>query len=100
MSLGVIASLRDFVPIRPLTRTEAFRIAELQSIRFLGLVGVSEPPVRESVITNLPRLSVQRISPLPVSGATQWANGQWLLLLNGGEPRARQIFSLAHELKH
>ncbi len=100
MSRGVIASLRDFVPIRPLTRAEAYRIAELQSIRLLKLTGVTEPPVCDEIITELPKLEVQRLSPLPVSGATQWSNGRWMVLLNGGEPLARQRFSLAHELKH
>lgn len=100
MKPGVITQLRDFVPIRPLTRTEAFRIAELQALRFLDAVGATEPPVREETISGLPRVHVERISPLPVSGATHWEHGHWLILLNGGEPLVRQRFSLAHELKH
>jgi len=100
MSRGVIASLRDFVPIRPLTRAEAYRIAEIQAARLLALVGATEPPVRETIITGLPKMLVQRFSPLPVSGATQWSNGRWMVLLNGAEPLVRQRFSLAHELKH
>jgi Zn-dependent peptidase ImmA (M78 family) len=32
--------------------------------------------------------------------AVQWSNGRWLILLNAAEPRGRQRFSLAHELKH
>lgn len=100
MSRGVVADLRDFVPIRPLTRAEAFRIAELQAVRFLRAVGVTDGPVPERVITELPRVQVQRFSPLPVSGATQWSNGRWLILLNGSEPLVRQRFSLAHEFKH
>lgn len=100
MRRGVISSLRDFVPIRPLTRTEAMRIAELQAIRFLEKVGIDDGPVPERVIAELPRLQVQRFSPLPVSGATQWSNGRWLILLNASEPVVRQRFSLAHEFKH
>lgn len=100
MNRGVIASLRDFVPIRPLTRTEAYRIAELQAIRFLEQLGIQDGPVPESAITELPKLVVQRFSPLPVSGATEWTNGTWMVLLNGAEPMVRQRFSLAHELKH
>ena len=82
MNPGVLTALRDFVPIRPLTRTEAYRIAELQASRFLKLVNVNEAPISEHSITELPRLQVQRFSPLPVSGATQWANGKWMILLN------------------
>jgi len=43
---------------------------------------------------------VSRMSPFPTSGATHWAQGQWLIVLNGSEPAGRQRFSLAHELKH
>lgn len=100
MSRGVIAQLRDFVPIRPLSRQEAFRIAELQALRFLELTGHHDGPLPESLITELPKLQVERVSPLPVSGATQWSAGRWLVLLNGSEPLTRQRFSLAHELKH
>jgi len=100
MNRGVIAALRDFVPIRPLRRSEALRIAELQAYRFLKLTGVNEPPVPERVISELPRVQVERISPFPVSGATRWASQRWVILLNGSEPQSRQRFSLAHELKH
>lgn len=100
MSRGVVASLRDFVPMRPLSRPEAYRIAELQAIRFLSLASVQTPPVPVSAISSLPKLQVQRLSPLPVSGATEWSHGRWLILLNGGEPVGRQRFSLAHEFKH
>lgn len=100
MSLGVITQLRDFVPMRPLTRTEAYRIAEMQATRFHRLLGLEDGPLREETITELPRMHVQRFSPLPVSGATEWSHGRWLVLLNGAEPLARQRFSLAHEFKH
>jgi hypothetical protein len=62
------------------------------------VVGVTDGPVPERIITELPKLHVQRFSPLPVSGATQWTHGRWLVLLN--EPITRQRFSLAHEAKH
>jgi predicted transcriptional regulator len=100
MNRGVIATLRDFVPLRPLRREEAMRIAELQAQRFLKLVDVTEPPVPEQVISELPRVQVERTSPFPVSGATHWASQRWLVVLNASEPEVRQRFSLAHELKH
>lgn len=100
MNRGVVASLRDFVPIRPLRRSEAMRIAELQAQRFLAMSGVKQPAVPERVISELPRLQVERVASLPVSGATHWASQRWLVLLNGTEPLSRQRFSLAHELKH
>lgn len=100
MSHGIITRLRDFVPIRLLTREEALRIAEHQALRFLELADVTFPPVPESVITELPRLRVERLSPIPVSGSTHWVWPHWVIVLNGAEPITRQRFSLAHELKH
>lgn len=97
---SVVAQLRDLTPIRPLTKNEALSIAERQSLRFLDLLGISEGPVPESAISELPRFFVTRTSPFPVSGATHWVSGRWVVILNGGEPVVRQRFSLAHELKH
>lgn len=100
MSRAIVRALRDFVPIRPLSREEALRIAELQATRLLELSGITSGPVPERIITELPRIDVRRFSPLPVSGATEWANSQWLVVLNAAEPVTRQRFSLAHEFKH
>ena len=100
MNRGVIATVRDLVPLRPLTYGEHLRIAELQANRFLHIVGVTEAPIPERVIAELPRVQIERMSPFPVSGATHWSSGRWLIVLNGAEPRVRQRFSSAHELKH
>lgn len=100
MKPSVITRLRDIVPIRPLTRIEAHSIAERQAQRFLKLLRLSEPPVPEELLCGLPRLEVVRRSPWPTSGATHWVNGRWVVIINGSEPRVRQKFSLAHEIKH
>lgn len=100
MSRATIARLRDFVPIRPLSREEALRIAELQATRLLEISGITSGPVPERIISDLPRIDVRRFSPLPISGATEWANSQWLVVINAAEPITRQRFSLAHEFKH
>ena len=100
MNASVVMSLRDRVPLRPLSRSEAFRIAELQAQRFLAMSGVKEPDVSLTIITELPRLQVSVLRPFPASGATYWKNGVWMIILNGGEPATRQRFSLAHEFKH
>jgi len=100
MNGGIITSLRDRVPLRPLTRSEHLRIAELQAQRFLALSGIAQPPVPASIISELPRLQVTVMRPFPVSGATHWKHGAWLIVLNGREPQTRQRFSLAHEFKH
>ncbi len=100
MRPSVLAQLRDFVPIRPLTRHEALSIAERQAQKFLEIVDVTEPPVPEAIISRLPRIQVERVSPWPTSGAADWVRGQWVVILNGAEPTVRQRFSLAHEFKH
>jgi hypothetical protein len=83
-----------------MTRSEHLRIAELQAQRFLALAKITEPPVPTSIISELPRLQVTVVRPFPVSGATHWKRGAWLIVLNGREPQTRQRFSLAHEFKH
>jgi predicted transcriptional regulator len=95
-----ITALRDVMPIRPLSFVESLRLAELQASRFRALVGLTDEALPESAIASLPRVQVERMSPAPVSGATQWSRGRWLIILNGAEPRTRQRFSLAHEFKH
>ena len=100
MSRGVITELRDMVPIRPLTRSEAMRLAELQAQRLLALSGISQPPVPELIITELPRRRVRREHSFPVSGASAWSQQTWVIVLRSSEPTTRQRFSLAHEFKH
>jgi Zn-dependent peptidase ImmA (M78 family) len=100
MNRGVVATLRDCVPLRPLLRTEALRIAEMQAQKILQLADIREPAVPERIIAELPRVQVVVLRPFPVSGATHWKDGKWLIVLNGGEPETRRRFSLAHEFKH
>lgn len=100
MNPPVVTRLRDMVPLRPLRMSEALRIAELQSNRFLVLSGITEPSVPERIMTELPRVQVTHLSPFPSSAASHWANGRWLIALRGSEPATRQRFSLAHEIKH
>jgi len=96
----VIRKLRDVVPIRPLTMQEAMQVAELQANLLLSGSRVVLPPVPESIITDLPRIEVERMRPCPVSGAAHWSKGRWLIVVNDDESPARQRFSIAHEFKH
>lgn len=97
---STIARLRALMPERALTRAEAMQIAERQAALLLDLSDVTVSPVPEGVITELPRVRVERRSPLPMSGYTGWHKGRWLILLNSAEPIVRQRFSLFHEAKH
>lgn len=83
-----------------LTHGEALRVAELQALRLLKLSNVAAPPVPESVIRDVPKVLVKRIVPWPVSGASDWAKGTWVIVVNGAEPEPRQRFTVAHEFKH
>ncbi len=100
MSQPILATLRDVMPIRPLTHTEALHLAELQAHKLLALSGITEAMIPEQVITSLPKIEVKRMSPWPVSGATDWVRCTWVIILNAAEPITRQRFSLAHEFKH
>ena len=97
---SVIAELRGLTPHRSLTLVESLRVAELQANRLLEAAGIREPAVPDSVVTDLPRVAVERVGRIPVSGSVHWAKGLWVIALNRHEPAARQRFSLAHELKH
>jgi Zn-dependent peptidase ImmA (M78 family) len=43
---------------------------------------------------------VKRIPGLPSSGRSQWNGSAWILLVDAGEAKVRQRYSLAHELAH
>lgn len=100
MSPPIMTTLRDKVPLRPLLRSEAMRLAEIQAQTFLTLAGISQPAVPERIVAELPKIEVTRLSPFPTSGASHWAAGRWLVAINGSEPITRQRFSIAHEFKH
>jgi Zn-dependent peptidase ImmA (M78 family) len=100
MTPNAISKLRDLVPLRPLSYSEALRIAELQAQSFLALSGIVVPAVPSQIISELPRIRVSHLSPFPTSGASHWFQGQWLVVVNASEPITRQRFSLAHEFKH
>ena len=100
MNRGSLAALRNLVPNRALRHVESLRIAELQAAHLLAMSGITEAPVPTSVITDIPKIQLKRMSPCPVSGATDWSKGTWVIILNGNEPIARQRFTLAHEFKH
>ena len=100
MSRGVVAQLRDVVPSRALSRTESLKLAEQQARIFLTLSGVTEAPVPEWIIGELPNIVIKLSDKLPTSGATQMVRDKWVIVLRSQEPATRRRFSLAHEFKH
>ena len=100
MARNVLHDLRHLMPARPLRPSDAVLVAELQANKLLRSQGIEGPPVPASLISKFPRVEVETVYSLGVSGATAWSDGRWQILLNGGEPEVRQRFSAAHELKH
>lgn len=97
---SVLASLRSLVPHRQLTFTEARRIAEIQAARLLQLLDLTDLPVPDEAITELPRIRIQHVRDLPTSGISFWNGQNWIIQLSGLEPLVRQRFTLFHEYKH
>lgn len=98
-SPSVLALLRRLVPPRQVTQQEALRLAELQAARFRMLTNTTDVRLPESVLAELPRISIQR-RDLPTSGLSYWDGDNWIIALNRREPSARQRFTLMHEYKH
>jgi Zn-dependent peptidase ImmA (M78 family) len=99
-SQSVLANLRALVPDRPLSFTEALRIAELQAYRLRRLLSVDDDAFPTELIAELSRLRVVEKPNLPVSGASYWAGGAWVIALNSSEPWQRRRLTMLHEFKH
>lgn len=96
---SVLASLRALIPLRSLDFHEAMQIAELQAARLRELTNSTDGPIDSTVITELPRIRVER-RDLPTSGMSYWDGCSWVIALNSSEPITRQRFTLLHEYKH
>ena len=98
--LDVISELRRLMPARAITWSEAYSVAERQASRLLQLMHVTEPPVPMFVVSSLAGITVDRRADWPTSGMAVAHDGNWRIVLCASEPRQRQRYSLAHELKH
>lgn len=98
---SVLASLRRLIPDRDsVTFTEALRVAEIQAARMLELLDITEYPVPNEVIAELPRIRIQYVPELPTFGLGFWNGNNWIIQLSTRQSRARQRFTLFHEYKH
>jgi len=88
------------MPQRTLTFEEALQRAEAQANRLLTLHDVRSYPVPSELVTEQPRLRIERSYELPVSGSAHWDGSHWVITLNAAEYDLRQRFSLLHEYKH
>lgn len=97
---SVLALLRGLVPQRQLTSNETYRIAELQANRLLEHFAIDTTAVPDEIVSELPRIKIEREHSLPVSGSAHWNGRYWVITLSADEHRLRQRFSLMHEFKH
>lgn len=97
---SVLALLRGVVPRRQLTFNEALRIAELQANRLLEHFSIDTAAVPDEIVSELPRIRIEREHGLPVSGSAHWNGRYWVITVSADEHRRRQRFSLMHEFKH
>jgi hypothetical protein len=102
---SVLASLRALAPNHAITLDEALWLAERQASRLLEQCGGAVVPVPSSIVTDQPRITVERDPALPAeaaSGCSDWDSRRrtWVILINSTEPRRRQRFTVLHEYKH
>jgi hypothetical protein len=97
---GILARLRGLVPRRGLSPAEARQIAERQAAILLAAGDITGPPVPDSLITDLPFVSVARRPGFPTSGLATETRAGWVIVVRAEEAQVRQRFSMVHELKH
>ncbi len=99
-STGVIARLRQLVPVTSMDFRATLRLAERQAGELLRLSAHDDAtPVSTSVVTDLSRIRVA-YEPIGDSGMSHYVDGVWLIVINTADHRLRQRFTLLHELKH
>jgi Zn-dependent peptidase ImmA (M78 family) len=98
-----VNTLRAVMPMRPLTLSEAFAVAELQANKLLALFELRSPAVDIAKIAELPKIEVHlepRHRMPTLAGFSQWSDGRWLIVINKDSVPGRRRFTLAHEFKH
>jgi Zn-dependent peptidase ImmA (M78 family) len=99
---SVLAELRSLCPQRALSVWDARQVAERQAARLLRRQAVTEPPVPEEVIADLPRIRIRYVRAKSLSATARWskAHRRWVILVNSDDTAGRQRFSLCHEFHH
>jgi hypothetical protein len=93
----LIAQLRQLVPDRALTWSEAHSVAERQAALLLDLSGITEPPVPQFMISSLPGVVVDWRTDWPAEATSFRMASDWRIVIRATDVRQRQRFSLAHE---
>jgi predicted transcriptional regulator len=97
---GLLERLRAVMPHRSLTPSEAHYLAERQATLLLRELHLEAPALPDALLAELPFLTVAQHGSFKASALTTYTHKGWLILLKRDEPKVRQRFSLAHELKH
>lgn len=101
---GVIARLRQLVPMRVLSYSGAQLLAERLAGSLLALYAIERMPVPTALVGDLPKIHVEvdRSMPTLTSGASVWdsQNSTWVITVNAWEPPTRQRFTVMHEFFH
>lgn len=99
----VIEQVRDLMPRRPLSSTEAYSIAEKQAYTLLDLLDIRGPHVPYDKLLALPNIEIM-VQPgyllEHISGLSHFYKGRWLIVVDKNDIHGRRRFTLAHEFKH
>ncbi len=99
----VIERVRDLMPRRALSLTEAYSVAERQAYTLLDLLDIRAPHVTYDRLLSLPNIEIQ-LEPAcrmdHLSGMSRFSKGRWLILVDKNDVHGRRRFTLAHEFKH
>jgi predicted transcriptional regulator len=98
--INIISILRQLLPDRAMTWSEAHSVAERQATLLLQLVHATEPPVPQFVISNLPGVMVDWRPDWPTDAMSFKTDSFWRIVIRSNDVVPRQRFSLAHEFKH
>lgn len=99
----VIEQVRDLMPRRPLTLSEAYSIAERQAYTLLDRLDLHGPHVTFDKLLQLPNIDIIMEPDYlleHISGLSRFHKGQWVIVVDKNDAHGRRRFTLAHEFKH
>jgi Zn-dependent peptidase ImmA (M78 family) len=96
-----LSGLRRLLPQRAISYPEALAVAEKQANRLAARH--RDGSVQEADLLSLTAISIETDTATTDdehSGSSHYDRGRWVIQLDATEPRTRQRFTLAHEIKH
>lgn len=99
----VIEQVRDLMPRRALSLTEAYSVAEHQAYKLLDLLDIKAPHVTYDQLLSLPNIEIQLEPNYRMdhfSGLSRFSKGRWLIVVDKNDVHGRRRYTLAHEFKH